>query len=126
MNKPPTYKVHVNMMKALPKEVLAIIWRYYYSGAVLKELYVKTARTGLINTPSSIRWRIKVGRTAVFYGMGQNEVRTEQAKAKEARRAREQAIRKRDFEDWFALTGSTTRLSKRPKHFSDEDGLGDF
>lgn len=125
MNKPPTYKVHVNMMRALPKELLALIWRYYFSGAVLKELYVKTARTDLINTPSSIRYRIKVGRTAVFYGMGKREAILERENSKEAHKAREQAIRKRDFEDWFALTGSTTRLSKRPKHFSDEDGLGD-
>lgn len=114
------------MMKALPKEVVLQIWRAYFSGVVLKQLYAKTARTGLINTPSSIRWRSRVERTAVAFAMKAHERKVERENVTRARKEQERAKRKRDFDDWFSLTGQKRRMSKRPKHFLNEDALGDF
>jgi hypothetical protein len=126
-NKPKTYKVRVNMMQALPRPILRQVWEYVYSGVVLKELLAKTvAQTrssplpkGLsylpTNCPSQIRFRFGLETLRRNREVRMREWVVERENARKAKKLREDAIRKRDFDDWFALTGSDVRMSKRKK-----------
>ena len=115
------------MFKALPVDVWRMIWKQYYTSVVLRELVAKTtcmtfsgfASNGVcfapINCPSSIRWRWTVAKTKRARDLRLREFHHEREAARAAQKLRNHEIAKRDFADWFALTGSTQRLSKRKK-----------
>jgi hypothetical protein len=115
------------MFKALPVGVWRMIWKQYHTSVVLKELLAKTMSATIagyvsngvsyvpLNCPSSIRFRWQCAKAKRAREMSTQERFHEMKLSGEAQRARNREIAKRDFDDWFALTGSDVRMSKRKK-----------
>jgi hypothetical protein len=133
---PNKYKVRINMFRALPEEIMWMIWRQYYTSVVMTQLVAKTRVSHSIEfddgpdytpiqCPSTIRFRWRVSKGKLSMQMSRRELQLERANARKAQDIRRLAQTRRDFEDWFHLTGSSQRMSKRKKvHFSAPDALG--